>query len=238
MYWIWILESRLILSNNPSNATLSVLVTYLILGLRPFIIILIQSAWPEQHNSWVRNRATHMGTKKCRTRWAHLPNTLVGAWHRAPFVNCHVFLRGWPCGFLVWMATWFYFWSYGLFFFLTNGRRFFFISRCATNLALTSKRWIRTSWWQLWSVWLIPRVSWGISNAPCTRLCHSVSELGGLMMPHTSDHSPGKFVLANVSWRSCRAAVRYLIDVAMRHTIEVTSHHVNVFLMHYSTDCK
>ena len=44
MYRIWILESRLILSNNQSKATLWVLDTCLIVGLRPFIIILITAS--------------------------------------------------------------------------------------------------------------------------------------------------------------------------------------------------
>ena len=73
-------------------------------------------------------------------------------------------------------------WSYGVFLFLTIGRRY-----CpsrdvrSTNRALTCSGRIHTSWWQLWSVGLMPRVSRGISNAPCMRICHSVSEPGGLM---------------------------------------------------------
>ena len=44
MYLIWILESRLIRSNNQSRATLWVLETCLIVGLLPFIIILIAAS--------------------------------------------------------------------------------------------------------------------------------------------------------------------------------------------------
>ena len=44
MYRIWILESKLILSNNQSKATLWVLDTCLIVGLRPFIIISITAS--------------------------------------------------------------------------------------------------------------------------------------------------------------------------------------------------
>ena len=43
-YRIWILESRLILSTNHSKATLWVLDTCLIVGLRPLIIILITAS--------------------------------------------------------------------------------------------------------------------------------------------------------------------------------------------------
>ena len=121
-----------------------------------------------------------------------LAEHLGGRGHQAAFVKCHVFLPRWPRGLLAWMATWFYLWSYGLSLFPTNGRRYC-PSRDArsTNRALTCKRWIHTSWWQLWSVCLIPKVSWGISKAPCVRICHSVSEPGCLMKPHTWDHSFG-----------------------------------------------
>ena len=44
MYRIWILDSRLILSNNLSKATLWVLDTCLIVGLRPLMIILIAAS--------------------------------------------------------------------------------------------------------------------------------------------------------------------------------------------------
>ena len=44
MYLIWILESRSIRSNNQSNATLWVLETCLIVGLLPFLIILITAS--------------------------------------------------------------------------------------------------------------------------------------------------------------------------------------------------
>ena len=44
MYLIWILGSKLILSNNQSRATLWVLETCLIVGLLPFIIILITAS--------------------------------------------------------------------------------------------------------------------------------------------------------------------------------------------------
>ena len=44
MYVIWILGSKLILSNNQSRATLRVLETCLIVGLLPFIIILITAS--------------------------------------------------------------------------------------------------------------------------------------------------------------------------------------------------
>ena len=44
VYLIWILESKLILSNNQSRATLWVLETCLILGLLPFMIILITAS--------------------------------------------------------------------------------------------------------------------------------------------------------------------------------------------------
>ena len=70
--------------------------------------------------------------------------------------------------------------------------------------------------------------------------------------PHTSDHSPGtppghqngegpggtgKFVLTNASsmMLTCRGS---LFDWRRHATIEVTSHHVNLLLVHYSTDCK
>ena len=43
-YLIWILESRLILSNNQSRATLWVLDTCLIVGLQPLMIILITNS--------------------------------------------------------------------------------------------------------------------------------------------------------------------------------------------------
>ena len=46
-----------------------------------------------------------MGSKIiCRSQGTHLPNTLVSAWHRAPFASCHVFLRGWARGFLATIA--------------------------------------------------------------------------------------------------------------------------------------
>ena len=44
MYLIWILESKLILSNNQSRATLWVLETCLIVGLLPFMIILVTTS--------------------------------------------------------------------------------------------------------------------------------------------------------------------------------------------------
>ena len=44
MYLIWILESRLIRSNNQSRATLWVLETCLIIGLLPLMIILITAS--------------------------------------------------------------------------------------------------------------------------------------------------------------------------------------------------
>ena len=44
MYLIWILESRLIRSNNQSSATLWVLETCLIVGLLPLMIILVTAS--------------------------------------------------------------------------------------------------------------------------------------------------------------------------------------------------
>ena len=44
MYLIWILGSKLILSNNQSSATLWVLETCLIVGLLPLMIILITAS--------------------------------------------------------------------------------------------------------------------------------------------------------------------------------------------------
>ena len=44
MYLIWILGSKLIISNNQSSATLWVLETCLIVGLLPFMIILITAS--------------------------------------------------------------------------------------------------------------------------------------------------------------------------------------------------
>ena len=44
MYLIWIFGFKLILSNNQSKATLRVLATCIIVGLRPFIIILITAS--------------------------------------------------------------------------------------------------------------------------------------------------------------------------------------------------
>ena len=44
MYLIWILGSRLILSNNQSNATLWVRDTCLIVGFLPFVLILITAS--------------------------------------------------------------------------------------------------------------------------------------------------------------------------------------------------
>ena len=55
VYLIWILETRLIRSNNQSNATLWVLETCLIVGLLPFMIILITASLSSNtHNksSW------------------------------------------------------------------------------------------------------------------------------------------------------------------------------------------
>ena len=114
--------------------------------------------------------------------------------------------------FLSRMATWFYLWSYGLSLFLTNGCR-----HCpsrdgrSTNSALTRKRWIHTSLWQLWSECLTPRVSRGISNAP-----HMPpdSEPSGLK-PHT-DHSPGTPPGLHNGAGPC-GIVHHLINVAMWH---------------------
>ena len=58
MYLIWILGSKLILSNNQSRATLCVLETCLIVGLLPFIIILINASLSSKtYNkaSWWKN---------------------------------------------------------------------------------------------------------------------------------------------------------------------------------------
>ena len=71
---------------------------------------------------------THGQQEKIRTRRAHLPNTLVGAWHRAPFVNCHVFLpRGSTCAFVRTVLSW---WM------ATDLR----ISRCAINQPCVDKQ--------------------------------------------------------------------------------------------------
>ena len=75
MYLIWILGSRLIRSNNQSNATLWVLETCLIVGLLPFIIILITASLSSNtYNkaSWCENW-TFEGINQCySTRWSFL----------------------------------------------------------------------------------------------------------------------------------------------------------------------
>ena len=192
-----------------------------------------------------KSEPPHMGSNIiCRSQETHLPNSLVSAWHGAPFVKCHVFWRGWPRGLLAWMATWFYLWSYGLFLFLTTGRRYCptrdvrSTNRALTCRALTCKRWIQTSWWQHWSVCLFPRVSWEISNAPYMRLCHAVSEPSGLMKPH---HLVPQCSVAMWNWqvrvgkRIFNSAVAPLFvtwSTSPCGAAEFTSHQ-----MHYSTVC-
>ena len=51
-YWIWIFGSKLILSRNLSSATLWVLDTCLIVGLRPLIIILITASLSSKIYDW------------------------------------------------------------------------------------------------------------------------------------------------------------------------------------------
>ena len=65
MYLIWILVSRLIRSNNQSRATLCVLETCLIVGLLPFIIILITASLSSNTYNKASWRAdwTFQGTK-------------------------------------------------------------------------------------------------------------------------------------------------------------------------------
>ena len=58
-------------------------------------------------------------------------------------------------------------------------------------LRVPHRRLTQASWWQLWSVHLMPSVSYGILKAPCMRIWHSASEPGGFMNPQTSAHSPG-----------------------------------------------
>ena len=58
-FLIWIFGSKLILSNNQSNATLWVLDTCLIIGLRPLMIILITASL----SSKMYNRASHCEKK-------------------------------------------------------------------------------------------------------------------------------------------------------------------------------
>ena len=67
MYLIWILESKLLRSNNQSRATLWVLETCLIVGLLPFIIILITASLSSNtYNtaSWCEN-----WTRDCTCTW-------------------------------------------------------------------------------------------------------------------------------------------------------------------------
>ena len=85
MYLIWILESRLIRSNNQSSATLWVLETCLIVGLLPLIIILITASLSSNtYNkaSWCENW-TFEGT---RLTWSKTLITLRDCW-RTWFVS-------------------------------------------------------------------------------------------------------------------------------------------------------
>ena len=63
MYRIWILESRLILSNSQSKATLWVLDTCLIEGIRPLIIILITASFSS------KDIQRSIGTRMCSAWW-------------------------------------------------------------------------------------------------------------------------------------------------------------------------
>ena len=83
-----------------------------------------------------------------------LAEQLVGAWHQAAFVKCHDSSRGWQRGFFcvdahmilpVVVRT----------VSLPDDWPLILYAR-STNRALTCKRLIHTSWWQLWSVCLIP----------------------------------------------------------------------------------
>ena len=81
MYLIWILESRLIRSNNQSRATLWVLETCLIVGLLPLMIILITASLSSNtYNkaSWCENW-TFVGTRST------LFSTLIIPWDLWPW---------------------------------------------------------------------------------------------------------------------------------------------------------
>ena len=64
MYLIWILGSTLILSNNQSRETLWVLDTCLIVGLLPFIIILITASLSQKCGASKQIKKTSRSTKR------------------------------------------------------------------------------------------------------------------------------------------------------------------------------
>ena len=103
MYLIWILGSKFILSNNQSRATLWVLETCLMVGLLPFMIILITGSLSSKiYNkaSW-REEWTFEEIKSTLSRSSIIPwhffrvGSLWGA-ARTKFVH------GFPCSWLLW----------------------------------------------------------------------------------------------------------------------------------------
>ena len=83
IYLIWILGSKLIRWNNQSRATLWVLETCLIVGLLPFVIILITASLSSNtHNkaSWCENW-TFEGTQSTLVKTLNIPwDRLFGSW--------------------------------------------------------------------------------------------------------------------------------------------------------------
>ena len=66
-------------------------------------------------------------------------------------------------------------WSHGEFLSFTCSRRDPSLRDTrSTTRAFTWERWIQTSWWQLWSVCLMPSMSKRIVQAPCMRTCLSL----------------------------------------------------------------
>ena len=100
MYLIWILESRLIRSNNQSSATLWVLETCLIVGLLPLLIILITASLSSKMYNW-----THL--EKSVRLWWRSPDATVAPHLGFPFVWC------WICDFANsfllwdWLVVWY-----------------------------------------------------------------------------------------------------------------------------------
>ena len=79
-YLIWILGSSLILSNSQSYATLWVLDTCLIIGLRPLVIIFITASLSSKIYNWACTE------KKVRL-WSHDLDFTTDATFRPPFFN-------------------------------------------------------------------------------------------------------------------------------------------------------
>ena len=90
MYLIWILGSKLIRSNNQSRATLWVLETCLIVGLLPFIIILITASFVFKHTynkaSWCENW-TFEGTRSTLSKTLITPRDWWRTWLLSQFTT-------------------------------------------------------------------------------------------------------------------------------------------------------